>query len=383
MKRRMNPVYITRLSAFFPNRPVGNDEMEDYIGLVNSKSSIAKRLILEKNGIKQRYYALDKSGRVTHTNVEMAALAVRGLLDEQVTLADIDLLACGTASPEQLIPSHGVMVHGASKGAAETEVVSFAGSCCTGMHALKYAYLSMLAGESKHAVCVASERLSAWMRASYFEKEAELISRLHEKPILAFEKEFLRWMLSDGSVAALLSHVPAGEKLSFRIEWIETMSYADRVETCMYAGGEKDEAGSLMGWAQFPEEEWLTRSLFSLKQDTRLLEQHIIALGGQFLQRIVKKRHFDPESADWFLPHLSSMYFKEKIESELRQVGYHIPEEKWYVNLPEVGNIASASALAMLDGLEHSGRLKKGDTILLMVPESARFSYAYALLTVV
>lgn len=379
----MNPVYITRLSAFFPNRPVGNDEMEDYIGLVNSKSSIAKRLILEKNGIKQRYYALDKSGRVTHTNVEMAALAVRGLLDEQVTLADIDLLACGTASPEQLIPSHGVMVHGALKGAAETEVVSFAGSCCTGMHALKYAYLSMLAGESKHAVCVASERLSAWMRASYFEKEAELISRLHEKPILAFEKEFLRWMLSDGSVAALLSHVPAGEKLSFRIEWIETMSYADRVETCMYAGGEKDEAGSLMGWAQFPEEEWLTRSLFSLKQDTRLLEQHIIALGGQFLQRIVKKRHFDPESADWFLPHLSSMYFKEKIESELRQVGYHIPEEKWYVNLPEVGNIASASALAMLDGLEHSGRLKKGDTILLMVPESARFSYAYALLTVV
>lgn len=379
----MNPVYITRLSAFFPNRPVGNDEMEDYIGLVNSKSSIAKRLILEKNGIKQRYYALDKSGRVTHTNVEMAALAVRGLLDEQVTLADIDLLACGTASPEQLIPSHGVMVHGALKGAAETEVVSFAGSCCTGMLALKYAYLSMLASESKHAVCVASERLSAWMRASYFEKEAELISRLHEKPILAFEKEFLRWMLSDGSVAALLSHVPAGEKLSFRIEWIETMSYADRVETCMYAGGEKDEAGSLMGWAQFPEEEWLTRSLFSLKQDTRLLEQHIIALGGQFLQRIVKKRHFDPESADWFLPHLSSMYFKEKIESELRQVGYHIPEEKWYVNLPEVGNIASASALAMLDGLEHSGRLKKGDTILLMVPESARFSYAYALLTVV
>ena len=89
----MNPVYITRLSAFFPNRPVGNHEMEDYIGLVNAKSSIAKRLILEKNGIKQRYYALDKSGRVTYTNVEMAALAVRGLFDEQVTPADIDLLA--------------------------------------------------------------------------------------------------------------------------------------------------------------------------------------------------------------------------------------------------------------------------------------------------
>jgi 3-oxoacyl-[acyl-carrier-protein] synthase-3 len=36
----------------------------------------------------------------------------------------------------------------------------------------------------------------------------------------------------------------------------------------------------------------------------------------------------------------------------------------------------------MLDELNRSGRVKKGDRILLMVPESARFSYAYALLTV-
>ena len=78
------------------------------------------------------------------------------------------------------------------------------------------------------------------------------------------------------------------------------------------------------------------------------------------------------------MPHLSSMYFKRKIEQELQKIGYTIPEEKWYVNLPEVGNIASASAFAMLEGLSQTGKVKKGDSILLMVPESARFSYAYA-----
>jgi 3-oxoacyl-[acyl-carrier-protein] synthase-3 len=36
----------------------------------------------------------------------------------------------------------------------------------------------------------------------------------------------------------------------------------------------------------------------------------------------------------------------------------------------------------MLEELVHSGKLKKGDKILLSVPESARFSYTYALLTV-
>jgi 3-oxoacyl-[acyl-carrier-protein] synthase-3 len=36
----------------------------------------------------------------------------------------------------------------------------------------------------------------------------------------------------------------------------------------------------------------------------------------------------------------------------------------------------------MVEELANSGKLKKGDKILLSVPESARFSYSYALLTV-
>jgi 3-oxoacyl-[acyl-carrier-protein] synthase III len=148
------------------------------------------------------------------------------------------------------------------------------------------------------------------------------------------------------------------------------------------AGGEKDEQGDLRGWAQFPESEWLDRSLFSLKQDTKMLDERIVRFGGRFLREIVEKRNFDPASVNWFLPHLSSMYFKEKIKKELDVCGYDIPWEKWFVNLPDIGNIASVSAFAMLEALGRSVRLKSGDTILLMVPESARFSYAFALLTV-
>jgi hypothetical protein len=36
----------------------------------------------------------------------------------------------------------------------------------------------------------------------------------------------------------------------------------------------------------------------------------------------------------------------------------------------------------MIDELLKSGRLKRGEKILVMVPESARFSYAYVYLTV-
>ena len=375
-------VYITKASKFLPNDPVSNDDMEKFLGMVDGKPSKARRIVLRRNGIKQRYYALDKDGKVTHTNVEMAANAVRGLFDEHLTIDDVDLLACGTSSPEQILPSHASMVHGKLGGKRNIEVVSFAGSCCTGVDALKYAFMSVQLGFSKNAVAAASERLSPWMKSSYFQKESEKLALLENQPMLAFEKEFLRWMLSDGAFALLLQAAPGKDDLSLRVDWIDITSFAGSKETCMYAGGEKQADGSLKGWADYPEQEWLTKSLFALKQDTRLLSEFIVPLGVDFLLQLGEKYHFTPDDVDWFLPHLSSMFFKDKILEESGKRGFLIPESKWFMNLTRVGNIGSASAFAMIEELLYSGKLKKGQKILMMIPESARFSYCYCMLTV-
>jgi len=235
----MMNVFITKAAKFLPNDPVSNDDMEQYLGMVGDQPSKARRIVLRRNGIRQRYYALDKEGHVTHTNAQMAANAVRGLLDEHLTLEDIDLLACGTSSPEQILPSHGSMVHGELGSQRNMEVVSFAGSCCTGVDALKYACMAVELGLSKHAVVSASERVSAWMTSSYFQYESERLSQLEAQPMLAFEKEFLRWMLSDGAFALLLQRAPGGQDLSLRVDWIDITSFAGTKETCMYAGAEK------------------------------------------------------------------------------------------------------------------------------------------------
>ena len=375
-------VYITKVSKFLPNMPVANDEMEDYLGMVDGKPSKARRIILGRNGIKQRYYALDKKGNVTHTNVQMAAKAIQGLFDESFSVDDIDLLSCGTASPEQLIPSHGVMVHGELGGNRNAEVGSFAGSCCTGIDALKYASMAVELNPEMRAVASASERLSAWMRSDYFQVESEALTKLETQPMLAFQKEFLRWMLSDGAFALLLEGKPSKESLSLRIDWIDITSYANTKDTCMYAGGEKDEDGTFKGWTMFPEQEWLAKSLFALKQDTRMLSENIITLGIDYLLQMFNKHNFTLDDIDWFLPHLSSMFFKDKIKQGIQEKGFDIPEEKWFLNLSHIGNIASASAFAMLEELMYSGKLKSGQKILMMIPESARFSYSYVMLTV-
>ncbi len=378
----MMDVFITRASRFLPNDPVENDDMETFLGMVDGKPSKARRVILRRNGIKQRYYALDKDGNVTHTNVQMAANAVRGLLDDQLTIDDIDLLSCGTGSPEQLIPSHGVMVHGELGGKKHMEVVSFAGSCCSGADALKYAYMAVKLGLSKNAVAVASERSSAWMRASYFQKESEQLAQLEDQPMLAFQKDFLRWMLSDGAFSVLLQGKPSASGLSLRLDWIDITSYANTKETCMYAAADKDADGRVKGWASFPQSEWLTESIFAIKQDTRMLSEYIVPLGVQYLIEMGKKHQFTPDDVDWFLPHMSSMFFKDVIIEESAKQGFAIPEERWFYNLPKIGNIGSASAFAMLEELMDSGQLKQGQKVLVMVPESARFSYCYFMLTV-
>ena len=120
-----------------------------------------------------------------------------------------------------------------------------------------------------------------------------------------------------------------------------------------------------------------------LRQDVNLLGDNIVQAGGMFLEDIVNKRGINLDTVDFFLPHLSSEYFRFRIEDETKKRGLFIPQEKWFTNLITLGNVGAASVYFMLEELFHSGKLEKGSQVLLMVPESARFSYVYAWMTAV
>lgn len=376
-------VYINSTSKFFPNNPVSNDEMEEYLGYIDGRPSKSKKIVLRNNGIVNRYYALDKNHKSTHTNAQMTALAVKELYkNDPELIKKIELLSCGTSSPDQMMPSHGVMTHGWLPELDAIEVVSPAGVCCAGMHALKFAYLAIKAGEVKQAVATGSERFSGVLVSDMFEEEAQKLKEMEENPFIAFQKDFLRWMLSDGASAFLLSDKPNPEGLSLKIEWIEGASFAHEMDTCMYMGGDKQEDGSLKGFMDYTPEEIMNKSIFSIKQDITLLSENIVHLGGRKIKEIFDKKGLTNTDIDYFLPHISSDFFRAKIYDLVEYYGGGIPYEKWFINLYTVGNVGAASVYLMIDELFHSGRLKKGEKILLLVPESARFSYMYALLTV-
>src|SRR5450432_3064263 len=378
-----NEVYITKSATYFPNEPISNDEMESFLGLINNSPSKSKRIVLRNNGIKNRFYALTREGKPTHTNAEMTANSIRKMLDNDARLIkQIDLLVCGTSSPDQIMPSHAVMVHGELPEAESIEVVYPSGVCCAGMHALKYAYMSVKTGDAHHAVATGSERFSAALKSEIFEDEAKKISELEDNPYIGFEKEFLRWMLSDGASSFLLSDKKNPEGFSLRIEWIEGVSYANIREACMYMGGEELESGKLKSYLDYSPEEVQARSIMSIKQDVKLLSENIVPLGGIMLSKLFKTKGLNPSDVDYFLPHMSSDFFRTKIFDQLNKNGTPIPYDKWVINLGTLGNVGAASVYFMVDEVFKKSDLKSGQKILLLVPESSRFSYMYALLTV-
>lgn len=376
----MFDVYITKAAKFLPNNVVSNDEMEDFLGIINQTSSKARRIVLRNNKIVGRYYALTKEGKITHTNADLSFNAIQGLLDDRFGIQDLELLSCGTSSPDLIAPSHAAMVHGLLKNKS-LELNSSSGICCSGMNALKFAFLSIKSGSTNNAVCVGSELISTRMLSNKYSNEIINLKALEEQPVLAFKKDFLRWMLSDGAAAFLLENKPNGA-LSLKIEWMEAFSYAHELETCMYAGGEKQEDGSIKPWNNFSPEEWLTDSVMAVKQDVKVLNEFILEKGAQSMSQALAKNKVTASEIDFFLPHVSSYFFVDGLQKALAEKGMDFPKEKWFMNLAQVGNVGAASIFLAVEELMQSGKLKKGHKILLSVPESGRFSYAYAFLTV-
>ncbi len=380
-------VFITDVASFLPGEPVENDRMEEILGMINLVPSRTRKIILRNNGIKQRHYAIDpETGELTHTNSELTAEAVRRLRPYEGFEPDhIECLCCGTSSPDQIMPGHGLMVHG-ELGIGPCEVMTSSGICLSGITALKYAYMNVALGLTQNAVATGSELASSFIRAAFCNLPSrESVSALENRHELAFEADFLRWMLSDGAGAVYLTNSPPRNRLSFRVEWIDILSHAGSLETCMYAGAVKDENGKLRGWRHFSSlDDAVREKAFLIKQDARLLNEEIIRTAvDRSLLPIVEKHGLEPEDIDWFLPHYSSEYFRPRLCEQMERMGFGIPEEKWFTNLTYKGNTGAAAIFIILDEFFRSKRMKKGNRILCFIPESGRFSIGYMMLTVV
>ncbi len=330
-------VYITSLGTFLPGPPIANDEMESYLGLVGGKPSRVRQRILKQNGIQFRHYAIDQRQQSLFSNAEMTAEAARSAVARAgLTIADVDFIAAATSQGDFPLPGFASMVHGELQ-SPPCELATVHGICASGVMAIKAAALQVAAGKQNALAC-AGEFASRLFKASRFDDQ-ELVRA--EGP--TFDAEFLRWMLSDGAGAAMLSPSPLAGGISLKVEWIELRSFANKFQPCMYVGPAKQAGRIAQGWLDYPNyRSAADAGAINLRQDIRMLKDVVrYAVGG--LLQVAKEKSLAPEQVDWLAVHYSSHFFREQSATLAAKAGFHVPAERWFSNLSTTGNVGSAS----------------------------------------
>lgn len=353
----MKKCFITQTGAFLPGRAVENEEIHRYIGRVFGESAV-KQKILSANGIGTRHYALDERQNPTHNVYELGAEAVEVLLKDGDQTRAITYLSAGTTNSPLIAPGIASLLHRELTTRKllrdPIEINSCSGVCSSGAQALTNAYRAITSGQHEKAICVGAEQPSAILKSSAIRPKYDFKTMLTDlKQSQWFMQVFLRFMLSDGAGSFLLEDSPSKNGLSFEIKWVFSRSFANEAPLCMKLEPEK----------------------MRLSQDIGILGEHMFPCARKAVSEAMA--HYGEFLSDYHtvLPHLSSYYFKSKMEKVLKDFSSGAKPPQFWTNLATVGNTGAASIFIILDEFARTQTIKENDRILLFVPESGQFNY--------
>ena len=374
----MGDAYITASGQYLPGDPVDNKQMAEFIGRLSPRAERLGRLTLRQNGIKTRHYAIRPDGTSEWTVAKLGAAAVKDAMGRAALDAgEVGFLAAATTQNDLLVPGFASGVHAAS-GLGPIEIASHQSVCASAMMAFKNAVLNVQAGEHRAAISVGAEFSSRFFRPGHYLGT----STIDDQDCLPTDAEFLRWTLSDGAAAVVIEDRPAARGQSLRVDWMSLRSFADRFEPCMTGGGVSEGEG-VRPWSLFESgAEAAKAGAFQLRQDVDALYRMLPVWMGEFLRHVDEGR-IDPLGTDWFLCHFSAHSLRQEMVRLATKAGAMIPEERWFTNLYDKGNVGAASMYLLIDDFLRSGLARPGQRVLCAVPESGQCIMAFAGLTVV
>ncbi|MFT4030608.1 MAG: 3-oxoacyl-[acyl-carrier-protein] synthase III C-terminal domain-containing protein [Protaetiibacter sp.] len=363
--------YLTGFGSYLPGEPVDNDGIVSRLGGDDPVTERIRRRILEQNGIRRRHYALDEHGEVTELNEGLAVKALQAALaDRGIAASELRMLATATTIGDALVPGFASMVHG-RLGGGPMQLLSASGVCASSLAALDAAVAKIRLGDHPRAAVVGSELPSRSLR-----------QRRYDGIRAGMDAHFLRWMLSDGAGAVIVEFQPHPDKPSLRVDWVRHVSLAHEHPVCMRAGMSGDEAEVGGTWQDLAIDDADAAGMFLLRQDVSMLDDLAGAGIAQF-EELVDIGLVDVRHLDHVICHYSTNVFRDVAFEALRRRVPTLDTDRWFSNLETRGNTGAASIFIALEEAWRTGRFAPGETVLLAVPESGRFSFAFAHLTVV
>jgi 3-oxoacyl-[acyl-carrier-protein] synthase-3 len=305
---------ISGCGMYVPEKVLTNRDLEKMIDTTDE-------WITQRTGIKERHIAAEGE-----TSSSMGITAARSALSSAgLAAGDIDLVIVGTATPDFMFPATACLIQnalGIAGGAFDVEA-----GCTSFMYALSLASSFVSAGTYRNILVVGTEVLSRimdWTDRStcvlFGDGAGAIVVSATDDG--AFDPTFV--LGSDGSGATAL-YVPAGGSHQPAAD----NTVRDRLHTVRMAGPE----------------------VFRFAT-------HVVV---ESTQQVLDRVGLRPEDVDLFIPHQAN---ERIIDSALKRL--HFPRERCFVNIDRYGNTSSASIPIALTEARNQGRLKSGDTLLLV-----------------
>ncbi|HEV2425592.1 MAG TPA: beta-ketoacyl-ACP synthase III [Terriglobia bacterium] len=297
-----------------PERVITNADMEKLV-------DTSDEWITTRTGIKERRQAAPNQSTST-LSIEAArrALEMAGLHAK-----DLDLIICSTISPDQPLPSTAAFIQ-RGLGAPACCAFDLAAACSGFLFGLTVADQFIRTGQAHHVLVVGTELLSRYL--DYKDRATCVI-------------------FGDGSAAGVLG--PAREPAGILATEMHTEgAFADHL--FIPAGGSARPASC----------ETVREGGHYIKMRGNELFKVAVRSLEEVSRRVLEKAGVTADQIDLFIPHQANQRITDAVRERL-----DVPEEKVYSNIARVGNTSSASIPICLDECVRSGRVKKGDLILM------------------
>lgn len=305
---------ILGTGSALPEKVITNFDLEKMV-------ETSDKWITERTGIKERRQAApDETTSTLSVQAARKALEMAGIEPQQ-----LDLIICSTISPDMPLPATASLIQ-RDLGASTCCAFDLAAACSGFLFGLTVVDQFVKTGKSKYALVIGAELLSRYL--DYQDRATCVI-------------------FGDGVAAGVLGVVNSSSGI-LASEVHTNGAFADHLY--IPAGGTARPATC---------ETVQGREHFIKMRGNELFKVAVRSLEEVSL-RVLEQANVQPDEIDLFIPHQANQRITEAVRERLG-----VAAERVYSNINRVGNTSSASIPICLDECVRSGRIKKGDLVLM------------------
>ena len=309
------PTTIKSLATYVPPHVLTNADLEKMV-------ETSDEWIMQRVGVRERHIAGAGVG-TSDLGTEAARLAIAraGLQPD-----DIGLVIVGTVTPDMMFPSTACLIQN-KIGAHHAWGFDLSAACSAFTYSVTTASQLVATGAHEHALVVGADVMSS---------------------IIDYKDRSTCVLFGDGAGAVVVSAATGddGVILDFEHEIDGSGAHA----LYMPAGGSR----------QPPSHATIDERLHYVKQDGRTVFKFAVRKTEEIARRVLERNGLVPSDLDLFVSHQAN---RRIIESAAEKLG--LGENKVVINIQHFGNTTAATIPLALNGAVESGRLKKGDLVLL------------------